>query len=191
MQCDADADVCNRKSPFSTTKIHMSEAPLYERQRFRWSWHSESQRLLPGASGHVTNVRSLTCGAFEQCDAEADVCNRKSPFSTTKIESFFPVGVEDMQVRYSFSVEEHLPRGNMKRFRGGLVFKAHRLLYHSTLGFRVKTKRKTCRFVRVIDSGLVGSTVGGLPRAGDAPGTSTQSHISPSILVYDENVCFF
>ena len=33
-----------------------------------------------------------------QCDADADVCNRKSPFSTTKIESFFPVGVEDMQV---------------------------------------------------------------------------------------------
>jgi len=30
-----------------------------------------------------------------------------------------------------------------KRFRGGLVFKAHRLLYHSTLGLRViKKKRK-------------------------------------------------
>ena len=31
--------------------------------------------------------------------------------------------------------------GNVKRFRGGLVFKAHRLLYHSTLGLRV-IKRK-------------------------------------------------
>ena len=31
----------------------------------------------------------------------------------------------------------------MKRFRGGLVFKAHRWLYHSTLGSRViKKKRK-------------------------------------------------
>ena len=31
---------------------------------------------------------------------------------------------------------------NVKRFRGGLVFKAHRLLYHSTLGSRViKTKK--------------------------------------------------
>ena len=32
-----------------------------------------------------------------------------------------------------------------RRFRGGLVFKAHRLLYHSTLGLRVikKTKKKT------------------------------------------------
>ena len=30
----------------------------------------------------------------------------------------------------------------MKRFREGLVFKAHRLLYHSTLGLRVIQKKK-------------------------------------------------
>ena len=29
----------------------------------------------------------------------------------------------------------------MKRFRGGLVFKAHRLVYHSTIGVRVIKKR--------------------------------------------------
>ena len=33
----------------------------------------------------------------------------------------------------------------MKRFRGGLVFKAHRLLYHSTLGLRVIKKKKKVR----------------------------------------------
>ena len=33
---------------------------------------------------------------------------------------------------------------NAKRFRGGLVFKAHRLLHHSTLGLRVKKKKKGC-----------------------------------------------
>jgi len=33
-------------------------------------------------------------------------------------------------------------RRNVKRFRGGLVFKAHRLLYHSTLGLRVIKKKK-------------------------------------------------
>jgi len=32
--------------------------------------------------------------------------------------------------------------GNVKRFRGGLVFKAHRLVYHSTLGVRVIMKKK-------------------------------------------------
>ena len=30
----------------------------------------------------------------------------------------------------------------MQRFRGGLVFKAHRPLYHSTLGLRVMKKKK-------------------------------------------------
>jgi len=31
---------------------------------------------------------------------------------------------------------------NVKRFRGGLVCKAHRLVYHSTLGWRVIKKKK-------------------------------------------------
>jgi len=31
---------------------------------------------------------------------------------------------------------------NVKRFRGGLEFKARRLLYHSTLGLRVTKKRE-------------------------------------------------
>ena len=31
---------------------------------------------------------------------------------------------------------------NMQRFRGGLVLKAHRHLYHSTLGLRVINKNK-------------------------------------------------
>ena len=33
-------------------------------------------------------------------------------------------------------------RGNVQRFRGGLAFKAHRRLYHSTLGSRVIKKKK-------------------------------------------------
>jgi len=31
---------------------------------------------------------------------------------------------------------------NVQRFRGGLVFKAHRLLYHTTLGLSVIKKRR-------------------------------------------------
>jgi len=34
---------------------------------------------------------------------------------------------------------------NVQRFRGGLVFKAHRLVYHSTLGLRVIKKKKACQ----------------------------------------------
>ena len=37
---------------------------------------------------------------------------------------------------------EQLLYKNMQRFRGGLVFKAHRRLYHSTLGLRVIKKKK-------------------------------------------------
>ena len=36
-------------------------------------------------------------------------------------------------------------RRNVKWFRGGLVFKAHRLLYHSTLGWGVIKKKKKWR----------------------------------------------
>ena len=43
----------------------------------------------------------------------------------------------------SIFVEQLLHR-KVQRFRGGLVFKAHTLLYHSTLGLRViKKKKKT------------------------------------------------
>jgi len=33
-------------------------------------------------------------------------------------------------------------RRNVKRFRAGLVFKAHKLVYHATLGLRVTHKRR-------------------------------------------------
>jgi len=33
----------------------------------------------------------------------------------------------------------------VQRFRGGLVFKAHRPVYHSTLGLRVMKKKKRSR----------------------------------------------
>jgi len=38
--------------------------------------------------------------------------------------------------------EKELLRRNVKRFRGGLVFKAHRHVYNSTLGLRVIHKKK-------------------------------------------------
>ena len=44
--------------------------------------------------------------------------------------------------RVQFSIYQQLPRINVKRFRGGLVFKAHRLVYHSPLGWRVIKKKK-------------------------------------------------
>ena len=40
------------------------------------------------------------------------------------------------------SIQEHLVDRVVNRFQGGLVFQAHRLLYHSTLGSRVIKKKK-------------------------------------------------
>ena len=42
-----------------------------------------------------------------------------------------------------FSIWEQRLSRNLERFRGGLVVKAHRLLYHSTLGSRVITKKES------------------------------------------------
>jgi len=47
------------------------------------------------------------------------------------------------QVRHRRALKgEKLVFRNVKRFQGGLVFKAHRLFYHSTLGLRVIKKKK-------------------------------------------------
>ena len=67
----------------------------------------------------------------------------------------------------------------MKRFRGGLVFKAHRFVYHSTLGSRVIKKKKKDRGGVGIEHGVEERDagfrvyfnirrlqVGGLPREG-------------------------
>jgi len=48
--------------------------------------------------------------------------------------------VHPLLSRFAFRVEGL--ELNMKRFRGGLVFKAHRLWHHSTLGWRVIKKKK-------------------------------------------------
>jgi len=45
--------------------------------------------------------------------------------------------------KVQFSIQEQILLRNVQRFRGGLVFKAHRLLYHSTLDLRVIKKKKT------------------------------------------------
>ena len=53
--------------------------------------------------------------------------------------------------------EEPTVRGNVERLRGGLVFRAHRLLYHSTLGSRVTKKRKKKLVGATMAAGLCAS----------------------------------
>jgi len=49
------------------------------------------------------------------------------------------------------NIDEQLLYRTVQRFRGGLVFKAHRRVYHSTLGLRVIKKKKK----KNIDAALV------------------------------------
>ena len=47
-----------------------------------------------------------------------------------------------MTYQFYFSILEKKLLRNVKRLRGGLVFKARRLVYDLTLGWRVKKKKK-------------------------------------------------
>ena len=54
-----------------------------------------------------------------------------------------------------FEISEELLRRNVKRFLGGLVFKAHKRVYHSTLGSGViKKKKKLCTLAHIVSHGV-------------------------------------
>jgi len=59
------------------------------------------------------------------------------------VQSVFPPRREYLEGDLEHATWEQLLRRNVKRCPGGLVFKAHRLLYHSTLGLRVMKKETT------------------------------------------------
>ena len=73
-------------------------------------------------------------------------------FQGWKVQGYFRIeGSEDFRIPIGF--QEQVLRRNVRRVRGGLAFKAHRLLYHSTLGSRVIKRRRE-------DFRIAGSGVG-------------------------------
>jgi len=60
------------------------------------------------------------------------------PGSSQHLVNYSNIRFETVGVRVPFMYIKTV----VKRFRGGLVVKAHRLLYHSTLGLRVIKKRR-------------------------------------------------
>ena len=52
------------------------------------------------------------------------------------------LGQGELYRSVQFSIKKEQILKNAQRFRGGLVFKAHRLSHHSTLGLRVINKEK-------------------------------------------------
>ena len=71
----------------------------------------------------------------------------------------------------SLAFQVQLLRRNVKRLRGGLVPEAHRLMYHSTLGWRVmKKKRRTSRQ-------SLGQARNGAPKlSAHSPGSLSSKH---------------
>ena len=82
---------------------------------------------------------------------------------------------------HKFAIKEQLLRRNVQRFRGELVVKAHRLVYHSALGLTVIKKKKKqgevhwnlCRSLGTAALGLRGQSAargGGADAAGGRGG---------------------
>jgi len=75
------------------------------------------------------------------------VMNRWTGLAPWEFRCSSPFLVEDRVTESTEGVDRMLCSDEIRpiarlRFRGGLVFKAHRLLHHSTLGLRVIKKKK-------------------------------------------------
>jgi len=78
---------------------------------------------------NLTMQRELAHTTHELARERAAVESVRSELGARAIEA------QDERAAHEWSTRL---RRNVKRFRAGLVFKAHRLLYHSTLGLRVR-----------------------------------------------------
>ena len=116
------------------------------------------QSFLLGDVGSLTNPISLlllapTCGLSIREGVGSLVVLIRERFGPLYINPF--VSVLRMLQRevcarlnvggYATSIEEQILLQNVKPFREGLVCKAHRLLYHSSLGLRIiKERNRIC-----------------------------------------------
>ena len=108
-----------------------------------------------GSNVDVTCEKAICPHRGEGCVPEVrtnvhDLCATLSSYKSLRFAlPFCPPKIMILLCRSSEHAEWNLHLGlgvrNVQRFRGGLVFKAYRLLYHSTLGLRVTKKKKQFR----------------------------------------------
>ena len=113
--------------------VHLDRPPA-QREREResvcvWQRDRERERGAGGASGTPTG------GPAREREREGSTSTGPPP-------SCWFAKMSCARANTKRQCGEQLLSRNVKRFRGGLVFKAHRLLYHSTLGLRVIKKKK-------------------------------------------------
>ena len=103
---------------------------------------SRYRSVVGGAHTHThTHARAHT---HTHTHAPAGARSREAQAGVQRGTLFGHLEVRDRKRRQAALevVERRLGPGEDLRFRGGLVFKAHRLLYHSTLGSRVMKKKR-------------------------------------------------
>ena len=77
------------------------------------------------------------------CERETERERERERECVRERESTFPRALRIMVMGFIRISESIVCALMPERFRGGLVFKAHTLLYHSTLGLRVIKKRRS------------------------------------------------
>ena len=83
------------------------------------------------------NLHRLINSLAAKVDSTAIIVRSDRPAQKVNLNN--EVGRFDLSVRVGGA---DIVRRNVQRLRGGLVFKAHRLLYHSNLGLRVIKKKR-------------------------------------------------
>ena len=123
--------------------------PKYRNNEIVISFHGRRREGVLGRCGRDPASPLLhvdAAGARGRRPPQAVRARSNLPTRVDRLFSSSHAGVA-VQIRQLWSGKQPVPTKsvrNVKRFRRGLVFEAHRLLYHSTLDLRViKKKKKT------------------------------------------------
>ena len=107
--------------------------------RVRTKRHSHEHRdTQPHIESHIQTQRHVYTQRVTETNVETRIRTKRHSYKQT----FHSRRRARPLPSDQFSIFEQLLRRNVQRFRGGLVLKAHRLFYHSTLGLRAMKKKK-------------------------------------------------
>ena len=100
--------------------------------------HEEAASLGQTRPPNLDEVVKLHFVCFIQKDGHMYELDGRKPLPLKLAPAASPATLLEDAVAH---IKKVLLHRNVQRFRGGLVFKAHRLVYHSTLGLRVIKKK--------------------------------------------------
>ena len=101
-------------------------------------WHYLTEMCCGSEAGSYWRLKDSCITQLEDQESSR-TCNESKEEEEENITELSEKGLSFSWTR---SVEVQLLRRDVQRFRDGLVCKAHRLVYHSTLGWRVIKKKE-------------------------------------------------